>query len=193
MSRLPTQAWNIIKRKFHHIYLWTRLFPSAKIILQMTHSDWSNLVTHTAWSSRFLSFSATCKVRFKLFRVPKSEWKKYPLKCNLPWNIADDIIDSNREGQSSINLENCNRISKLFFDTKRSLIPKLKDKVKWKLLLFRTSAITELSIKMLPKWPAQLTPFLKGNFNSFMLFPDFLQTQFHDAVYKMFPSEPNLP
>ena len=48
--KLPTQAWNI-KRKFHHVYCWKRLFPSAKITLQMTHSDWSNLVTHTTCST----------------------------------------------------------------------------------------------------------------------------------------------
>ena len=30
------------------MYLSKRLFPSAKITLQITHSDWSNLVTHTA-------------------------------------------------------------------------------------------------------------------------------------------------
>ena len=48
--KLPTQAWNI-KRKFHHVYFWKRLFPSAKITLQMTHSDWSNLVTHTTCST----------------------------------------------------------------------------------------------------------------------------------------------
>ena len=39
-----------IKRKFYHIHLWKRLFPSAKITLQITHSDWSNLVTLTSWS-----------------------------------------------------------------------------------------------------------------------------------------------
>ena len=32
----------------HHRYPWKRLFPSAKITLQMTHSNWWNLVTHTA-------------------------------------------------------------------------------------------------------------------------------------------------
>ena len=36
-----------IRRKFH---LLKRLFPSAKIALQMTHSHRSNLVTHTAWT-----------------------------------------------------------------------------------------------------------------------------------------------
>ena len=37
-----------IKINFHHICLWKQLFPSAKITLQMTHSEWSNLVMHTA-------------------------------------------------------------------------------------------------------------------------------------------------
>ena len=43
--KLPTQCKLGIKRKFHQIHLWKRLFTSAKISLQITHSDWSNLVT----------------------------------------------------------------------------------------------------------------------------------------------------
>ena len=50
MSKLPHKLG--IKRKFHHIYLWKQLFLSAKITLQMTHSYWSNLVTHTACRCR---------------------------------------------------------------------------------------------------------------------------------------------
>ena len=46
MSKLPHKLG--IKWKFHHIYLWKQLFLSAKITLQITHSYWSNLVTHTA-------------------------------------------------------------------------------------------------------------------------------------------------
>ena len=46
MSKLPTQAWN--KEKMSPHIPQKRLFPSAKITLQMTHSDWLNLATHTA-------------------------------------------------------------------------------------------------------------------------------------------------
>ena len=35
-----------IMRKFHHYVPLKRLFPSAKITLLISHSDWSNLVTH---------------------------------------------------------------------------------------------------------------------------------------------------
>ena len=48
VPKLRTQAWNKSKISLH-IPL-KQLFPSAKITLQMMHSDWSNIVTHTAWN-----------------------------------------------------------------------------------------------------------------------------------------------
>ena len=48
-------------RKFHHFYLWKRLFPSAKITVLITHSDWS---THTERTSCILCVLPQDLIRF---------------------------------------------------------------------------------------------------------------------------------
>ena len=65
MSKLPTQAWNKAKIS-PHIPLKTAL-PSAKITLQLTHSDWSNLVTHTACPNSNFIFNS---LLFSHFHFP---------------------------------------------------------------------------------------------------------------------------
>ena len=44
------------------LFLSKQLFPSAKITLQMTHSDWLNLVTHTAWWATELDTSLSSSI-----------------------------------------------------------------------------------------------------------------------------------
>ena len=75
-SLLPPPYWKARRP-------WGRgwLFPSAKITLHITHSDWSNLMTHTAWwncmpiqrgsrmspiASHFWCSLAACTTTYKL-------------------------------------------------------------------------------------------------------------------------------
>ena len=76
------------RRNVQHANLSRMLFAFAKTIDEITHSDWSDFVMHTAWSASVSFLSPPLPPTSLFYARPISRWKRLLRRLRLPFLIV---------------------------------------------------------------------------------------------------------